>query len=129
MLHAFDKYTIADDVQDVDAMGNIIYKDADRPTRNYWGWSLDLIDKRKQLGKDFQDKATGYADIPPPRRAPPSDPAVDRARRLAAEQRGGTVGMGGRGGRGGYGHPRGGMGSWRGGGEFIGSGPRGGRGY
>lgn len=34
-LRCFDKYTNADDVKDIDALGNIIWKD--RPTRNYWG--------------------------------------------------------------------------------------------
>jgi len=125
MLHAFDKHTHAEDVQDIDAMGNIIFKDPDRPTRNYWGWSVDLIDKRKQLAKDFREKAMGYADVPPPRRPVAIDPDVERARRLAAER---ASGMGR--GRGGGGYPRGGMGGWRGGGGgYVPSGPRGGRNY
>jgi len=37
-LRCFDKYTNADEVQDIDAMGNIIWKD--RPTRNFWGFEL-----------------------------------------------------------------------------------------
>ena len=37
-LRCFDKYTNADEVQDVDAMGNIIWKD--RPTRNFWGFEV-----------------------------------------------------------------------------------------
>lgn len=34
-LRCFDKYTNAEDVEDIDALGNIIWKD--RPIRNYWG--------------------------------------------------------------------------------------------
>lgn len=34
-LKCFDKYTNAEDVKDVDALGNIVWKD--RPTRNFWG--------------------------------------------------------------------------------------------
>lgn len=37
-LRCFDKYTNADEVQDVDVMGNIIWKD--RPTRNFWGFEV-----------------------------------------------------------------------------------------
>jgi hypothetical protein len=37
-LRCFDKYTDADEVQDIDAMGNIIWKD--RPTRNFWGFEV-----------------------------------------------------------------------------------------
>jgi hypothetical protein len=37
-LRCFEKYTNADEVQDIDAMGNIIWKD--RPTRNFWGFEL-----------------------------------------------------------------------------------------
>jgi hypothetical protein len=37
-LRCFDKYTNADEVQDVDAMGNIIWKN--RPTRNFWGFEV-----------------------------------------------------------------------------------------
>jgi hypothetical protein len=38
-LRCFDKYTNADEVQDIDAMGNIIWKD--RPTRTFWGFELN----------------------------------------------------------------------------------------
>ena len=38
-LRCFDKYTNADDVRDVDALGNIIWKD--RPTRNFWGFEVN----------------------------------------------------------------------------------------
>ena len=38
-LRCFDKYTNADEVQDIDAMGNIIWKD--RPTRNFWGFEVE----------------------------------------------------------------------------------------
>jgi hypothetical protein len=37
-LRCFDKYTNADEVRDIDAMGNIIWKD--RPTRNFWGFEV-----------------------------------------------------------------------------------------
>ncbi|KAK4541103.1 hypothetical protein LTR36_008328 [Oleoguttula mirabilis] len=121
MLHAFDKYTNADDVQDIDAVGNIIYKDPERPTRNYWGWSLDAIEKRKELSKHFQDRAVGYADVPIPRRSGAVDADVERARRMAADRASGGMPRGG--GRGG--NPRGG---WGGRGGYGGPGFRGGRG-
>ncbi|RMX83850.1 hypothetical protein D0869_05002 [Hortaea werneckii] len=176
MLCAFDKQTKADDVQDIDPLGNIIWKDSERPTRNYWGWSLDRINKRKRLAKELQRKAIGYADIPKPRPNPPSHPAMSRGRygrndwfsdrrdqrfedqydtrgpgrgygrgdnsgRGWRDGRGGGFGRGGAPyyGRGGppnfnqndrgnaMGHPRGGLGEWRGGGGYIGSGVRDGR--
>lgn len=37
-LRCFDKYTNADEVRDIDALGNIIWKD--RPTRNFWGFEI-----------------------------------------------------------------------------------------
>jgi hypothetical protein len=37
-LRCFDKYTNADEVRDIDALGNIIWKD--RPTRNFWGFEV-----------------------------------------------------------------------------------------
>ncbi|KAM0721567.1 hypothetical protein Q7P37_002492 [Cladosporium fusiforme] len=37
-LKCFDKYTNAEEVKDVDTLGNIIWKD--RPTRNYWGLEI-----------------------------------------------------------------------------------------
>lgn len=37
-LRCFDKYTNADEVQDIDALGNIVWKD--RPTRNFWGFEV-----------------------------------------------------------------------------------------
>ena len=63
MLRCYDKYTNADDVQDVDALGNIIWKDPERPTRNYWGFTIDGIDKRKELAREFAASATGYGDF------------------------------------------------------------------
>ncbi|KAI6897744.1 hypothetical protein KC334_g10134, partial [Hortaea werneckii] len=176
MLCAFEKQTKADDVQDIDPLGNIIWKDSERPTRNYWGWSLDRIDKRKRLAKELQRKAIGYADIPKPRHNPPSHPAMGRGRygrndwyndrrdqrfenqydtrgpgrgygRGDNSSRGWRGGRGGGFGRGGapyhgrggpqnfsqndrsnaMGHPRGGLGEWRGGGDYIGPGVRDGR--
>lgn len=37
-LRCFDKYTNADEVRDIDALGNIVWKD--RPTRNFWGFEI-----------------------------------------------------------------------------------------
>ena len=37
-LRCFDKYTNADEVRDIDALGNIFWKD--RPTRNFWGFEV-----------------------------------------------------------------------------------------
>lgn len=38
-LKCFDKYTDAAEVKDVDALGNIVWKD--RPTRNFWGFEIE----------------------------------------------------------------------------------------
>lgn len=111
MKHQFEKYTNADDVQDVDALGNIIYKDPDRPTRNYWGFSYDGITKMKETAIYFKDKGIGYADVPIPRSMQSVDSAVERARNLAAER---AAGMGRGGGYGGgRGGGRGAPGGWR----------------
>ena len=37
-LRCFDKYTNADEVRDIDALGNIVWKN--RPTRNFWGFEV-----------------------------------------------------------------------------------------
>lgn len=37
-LRCFDKYTNAEEVRDIDAMGNILWKD--RPTRSFWGFEV-----------------------------------------------------------------------------------------
>ena len=89
MLHALDKSIDHDSVQDIDALGNIIYKDPDRPTRNYWGFSLDGVGKMKQMASHFQEKATGYADVVMDRPPPPPPPfrqhaAAERGRSQAA---------------------------------------------
>ena len=106
VVRCYDKYTNADEVHDVDALGNIIWKDPERPTRNYWGFTLDGIEKRKELADYFAETANGYDDygqsFEPTQRV---DHAVDRARALAAE-RGRGMGRG----RGG-----GGRSGWRGG--------------
>ena len=106
LIHCYDKYTNADEVQDIDALGNIIWKDPERPTRNYWGFTLDGIEKRKVLAEQFVESANGYDDYGRGSRSMQRvDDAVERARILAAE-RGGGVGRG-----------RGGMAraGWRGG--------------
>lgn len=102
LIRCYDKYTNPDEVQDVDALGNIIWKDPERPTRNYWGFTLDGIDRKKELAQRFEDNATGYDTYGQHGRV---NDAVERARALA-------------GGRGrGIGSGRGGMGrgGWRGG--------------
>ncbi|KAK5694586.1 hypothetical protein LTR97_009176 [Elasticomyces elasticus] len=113
MLHAFDKFTDPEDVQDIDALGNVIFRDIDRPTRNYWGWSLDGVGKMKEISRFHEEKATGYGDMGNGRMSDPMDQvnaAVDRARSLAAERAGSMRGRGGggnmRGGRGGRGGRR-----------------------
>ncbi|TKA46654.1 hypothetical protein B0A54_02487 [Friedmanniomyces endolithicus] len=98
MLHAFDKFTDPEDVQDIDALGNVIFKDPGRPTRNYWGWSLDGVSKMKQVSKYHQENASGYGDVGNGRMSDPMDQvnaAVDRARSLAAERAGSMRGRGG----------------------------------
>ena len=97
VVRCYDKYTPADEVQDIDALGNVIWKDPERPTRNYWGFTLDGIDKRKDLAARFAGSVgqrsgdEGYG----------VNAAVERARALAAERgramnRGrGMVGRGG----------------------------------
>jgi len=98
MLHAFDKFTDPEDVQDIDALGNVVFKDPGRPTRNYWGWSLDGVSKMKQVSKYHQENASGYGDVGNGRMSDPMDQvnaAVDRARSLAVERAGSMRGRGG----------------------------------
>ena len=91
MIHSYDKYTNASDVQDVDAAGHIIWKDTERPTRNYWGFTVDGIDRRKDLSKQFEQQAQGYAGLQDAEYLS----AVERARMLAAERgRGMRTGQG-----------------------------------
>lgn len=87
MLRCYNKHTDPDDIQDVDALGNVLWKDADRPTRNYWGWTLDGIESRKELAAKFADEASGYGDLPAIRPAGVNS-AVERAKALAAERNG-----------------------------------------
>jgi hypothetical protein len=58
-LRCFEKYTKPEDVQDVDALGNIIWKDPERRTTNYWGFTIAGIDKRKEIAKKFADATKG----------------------------------------------------------------------
>ncbi|KAK0309822.1 hypothetical protein LTR01_004019 [Friedmanniomyces endolithicus] len=98
ILHAFDKFTDPEDVKDIDALGNVIFKDPARPTRNYWGWSLDGVSKMKDVSKYHQENASDYADVGNGRLSDPMDQvnaAVDRARSLAAERAGSMRGRGG----------------------------------
>lgn len=51
--HCFDKYTNAKDVQDIDALGNYIWKPhTGRKTRNHWGWSYEGIEQRKRMQEE-----------------------------------------------------------------------------
>ena len=104
-IRCYDKYTNPDEVQDVDALGNIIWKDPERPTRNYWGFTLDGIDRKKELAEKFAETASSYDGYGQPYGR--VNDAVERARALA-EARGRGRGMG---------PGRGGMGKagWRGG--------------
>ena len=46
-LRCFDPYIEPDEVKDVDALGNIVWKDPNRPTRNHWGFSYEGLAKKK----------------------------------------------------------------------------------
>ena len=86
VLRCYD-HTNAEEVHDVDALGNIIWKDPERPTRNYWGFTLDGVDRRKELAEYFAETANGYDDygqgFGETQRV---TDAVERARLLAAER-------------------------------------------
>ena len=107
VIRCYDKYTNPDEVQDVDALGNVIWKDPERPTRNYWGFTLDGIERRKELARRFEESATSYDGGQPGVRV---NDAVERARQLAGGMGGAGRGRGMGGGRGGMGR-----GGWRGG--------------
>lgn len=81
-------------MQDIDALGNIIWKDPDRPTRNYWGFTIDGIDKKKALAEHFAKTASAHDQYGQSYDAQQSvNDAVERARSLAAE-RGRGIGRG-----------------------------------
>lgn len=89
MLGCFEAWTKAEEVQDIDHLGNIVYKDAGRPTRNHWGFSYAGLAKIKENEENFKGGAVGYGNVKPLR------PDV-------LKKFGGGVGVGGgRGGRGG----------------------------
>lgn len=47
--HCFDKYTDVDSVEDIDPLGNIIWKvETGRKRRNHFGWSYEGIEQRRQ---------------------------------------------------------------------------------
>ncbi|KAK6428610.1 hypothetical protein LTR95_015245 [Oleoguttula sp. CCFEE 5521] len=50
-LRCFDKYTDAEEVKDVDALGSMVWKDRERPTRNYYGFTYEGIAKRKEADR------------------------------------------------------------------------------
>lgn len=91
MVRCHEKYTDPNDVQEIDALGNVVWKDAERPTRNYWGWVVDGIEARKDLAAHFANEARGYEDLPPVRSAGVNS-AVERAKALAAERNGSGFG-------------------------------------
>ena len=52
MLANFEPYPLAsnaDKIKDVDALGNVIWKDPARPTRNYWGFDISKIEVKKEV--------------------------------------------------------------------------------
>jgi hypothetical protein len=49
-LRCFDKYTNAEEVHDVDALGNVVWKD--RLTRNHYGFTYEGIARRAANGVD-----------------------------------------------------------------------------
>ncbi|EME43455.1 hypothetical protein DOTSEDRAFT_72741 [Dothistroma septosporum NZE10] len=134
LLHCFDDFTNPDEVQDIDALGNKVWKDPERPTRNYWGFTYDGVEKARENSRKFRESAIGYDGVPLllPDLNPfdEVDGAVQRARALAASRGMGGSGFdigGGRGrGSGAGAHGRGGP--WRGpprGNGFRGGGGRG----
>lgn len=125
MLHCFDDHTDAAAVLDIDPMGNKIWKDPERPTRNYYGFTYDGVAKAQANRKTFEDNALGYAGIPFIEGGGVGDvsTAIERARALA-------FGRGGFGDRAGF-SERGGFGdrsSYMGRGGFDDRGGYGGRG-
>lgn len=130
MLHCFDKHVVLEDVQDVDALGNIIWKNPERETRNHWGINYDTVERRRELARHFMETCVGYAGYPlqplprpkPQRRPEPPRPGMNSARQQHGfGDRGGHGNRGGnqfRTNQGGYDrdHQRGG-GSQRGGGH------------
>lgn len=138
MEQALERHTPANQVVDIDPEGDVVWKDVDRRVRNYYGFTKLGVKERRDIEEVARRQAVGYADVSRP---PPSvNVAVDRARQLAANQRGNAGGRGGRGDWGGRGdrggaenwggmNARGGRGGWNGrGGDRGGMGGPGGRG-
>nr|POE87505.1 hypothetical protein CFP56_30094 [Quercus suber] len=63
LLHCFDQRIIPDEVQDVDALGSIIWKDPERETRNHWGNSYGTVEKRRKLARHFKENCVGYEGL------------------------------------------------------------------
>lgn len=100
MLRQFEP-TNADEVQDINDLGNKVWKDPERPTRNYWGFSEEGLAAMKTNREAEKNHATGYGDVPLPERPRVvRSNEIERARELAARSRGGGGGERGRGGRG-----------------------------
>lgn len=91
MLHAFDPFTDAKAVLDIDPLGNKVWKDPERATRNHYGFTLDGVHKMEAQREKFAKEAIGYDVMP----SIPGGPRGGRG--------GGYQGRGGlRGGRGGF---------------------------
>lgn len=105
MKEMFQQYSPidAEDIQDIDDLGCIVWKDPERPTRNYWGFSDEGLAAMKTNQKAEREKKTAvameYEDLDRPRATRTTE--IERARDLATRGRGGSGGRGGRG-RGGY---------------------------
>ncbi|SMQ53527.1 unnamed protein product [Zymoseptoria tritici ST99CH_3D7] len=119
ILHVFDDFTDPAEVLDIDPLGNKVWKDPERPTRNYWGFTLDGREKAKAVRKKFREEAIGYEGVPwlqdDPAEAKHS--AIERARALAAGRApvdNGRGRGGWNGGPSGFDGNRGGRGGWRG---------------
>ena len=71
VLKCFDKYVEPDEVRDVDALGNVVWKDAKRSTKNHWGFSYNRLAEKKarqstvELEQDG-DERDGQDDIARP---------------------------------------------------------------
>lgn len=74
MLDIFDEAENGIDaskVEDIDELGNIVWKDPERPTRNYYGFSHEGLQKVRARWEEDQKHLIGYDDLPPP--TPPVD--------------------------------------------------------
>nr|POE72808.1 uncharacterized protein CFP56_30747 [Quercus suber] len=63
LLHCFDRHIVPDDVQDIDALGNVIWKDPQRETRNHWGHSYNAVEKRREVAQQAKESCVGYGGV------------------------------------------------------------------